>query len=870
MKKFCLFLCIMISIAPPIHAKRRRKKGSIAQALRSPDSSKLKESLSLVSMDKFSHSFAKLPKEGNLPPIEKGEIDIRDQIAREAAPEKQKSYELPMELRKEEEQKANEEERIVLQFENADLQNFVQQISELFNITFISDEAIEPLPKGTGLTPTKALKGNKITFKTNKPLTRNEAWDLFITFLEIAGFAIVPQPDPTIYRIQAMKAAHRAPIPTYIGVNFETLPNNDQLIRYLYFVENAQLSSIQEVVKSLTSSSSGAPIFLQEQKAFILTDLSYNIKALMKIVKELDKVTMPQAMSVLKLKQVDAADVKKLYEELTQTGEKTPFRPFGARKQSTAIYFPENARMIVEPRTNSLILLGPKNAIAKIEEFVTKYIDVELDQTYSALHTYQLRYADAKAIAEIMNKTTQFGKNTEAGKSGGVRGADKYLREMVFTPEPVTNKLIIQGDYEDFLVAKNIIQELDQPRSQVAIEVLILSVDLRDTKELGSQIRSKVNSLGIPGLKDFIGKNTAFQTSGLFGGASGIQTNEEGSGFQRLLGNLLKLVSNAPAGNTIVTFGQDLFGVWGIFQALRTLTNTQVISNPFIVASSKTPAKVSIGETRRVADSTVFATDTQQSFDDQKAELIVAITPQINSDGKIVLQLEVSNTEFTNPDNPNNPSSGNKTQRIITTEAVLADNEVLALGGLIREQIGNTLSKTPILADIPVLGWLFKNRGKTETKNSILILISTNIIKASETENINKFTQEQMSKFETSMHQDIGAQLKDPIHRLFFAEDKQTHKMENFIFDRHKKTRLSGRKRRKRKKESKAAEFEITQNKPKQQLPIKTPSTITTIATPSTKLAQKTDDKIAPVFKEKKRSSRSISSFLTSEKERAA
>jgi len=217
----------------------------------------------------------------------------------------------------------------------------------------------------------------------------------------------------------------------------------------------------------------------------------------------------------------------------------------------------------------------------------------------------------------------------------------KFLREMVFTPEPATNKLIIKGDYEDFLVAQKILGELDKPRPQVAIEVLILSVELRDEKELGSQIRSKVNALGIPSLSNLLGKNTVFQTSGL--GGQGIVTNTSGDGFTRLLGNLLSLVTNAPAGNTVVTFGQDMFGVWGLFKALQTLTNLQVVSNPFIVASSKTPAKVSVGETRRVPASLVLAQQNEQSFEkllnylikcrDQYAPnipLLVKISPDIS------------------------------------------------------------------------------------------------------------------------------------------------------------------------------------------------------------------------------------------------
>lgn len=862
---FLLFIGVALLIPITADARRRNRfKGGITKALQDEVSTEnspfITEPAKVASLDKVSLGFEK----------SRGEISrvmLNNNSEQDAAIlEQSEPYALPRELQKKAkkdlkmvDQKITEEEKITLQFEEADLETFVKQIADIFNVTFISADNIDPLPKGTTDAPTKALKGNKITFKTTSPVTKQQAWDLFITFLNISGFGVVQQPDPTIYRLETIKATQRAPIPTFIGVNYETLPDNDQIIRYLYFIENSSIDAMKAIIPSLQSSSATAPIFLQEQKAFLLTDKAYNIKSLMKIIKELDKVTMPQAMSVLKLREADAVEVKKLYDELTQqTEDRTAFRPFGARKQPTAIYFPENARIIAEPRTNSLILLGPKDAIAKIEEFIIKHVDVALDQPYSALYTYQLQYADAKVIAEIMNNTTKIGAATEAGKAGGVRGQDKYLREMTFTPESTTNKLIIKGDYNDYLIAKEIIQQLDEPQPQVAIDVLILSVELRDIKELGTQLRSK-----FPGLDGILGQNVEFQTSGLrAGGApSGIVTNPNGNGALRLLGNLVELVTNAGIANTIVTFGQDVFGVWGLFQALRTLTNLQVISNPFLVAANKTPAHVSLGETRRIISGTIVSGNTtdQNTFENDEAALKVDIEPQINSDGMIVLNLRVELTEFTNP---NDPSSGNKTTKLVKTQAIVSDREVLALGGLIRNTTTANLSKTPVLADVPVLGWLFKNKRKSTVKDSLLILMSTKIIPPQATSDVNKFTQERLSSYRTTLS-DITSQdaaHKDPIHRLFFSEKaEKTPDIGEFIFARQQKTKRRGRRRRKQREENAPQETTTMahdeKNIPTQPVAVAQTDTVRTIAAPSSK---KTD-----IARVKKRRGRSLSSYLT-------
>ncbi len=72
-----------------------------------------------------------------------------------------------------------------------------------------------------------------------------------------------------------------------------------------------------------------------------------------------------------------------------------------------------------------------------------------------------------------------------------MRGGDKYLKPITFTAEKATNQVIIKGNYEDYITAKEIIDKLDIAQPQIAIEVLILELSLNDNKTLGTQLRSK-------------------------------------------------------------------------------------------------------------------------------------------------------------------------------------------------------------------------------------------------------------------------------------------------------------------------------------------------------------------------------------------
>lgn len=714
-------------------------------------------------MPQMQHKIEKAGAEYTNPIVEPQVPAVETKIA--------KTVEMPIAVDEDE-----EEDSIELNFENADLQNFVKQIEDIFEITFITDDALTPLPQGR-----KAIKNNKISFKTNKPLSKREAWNLFVTFLDIAGFALTPQADPKMFRITSIEAARKSPLPTFIGVDPSTLPDTDELIRYVYFLENAPTSTIMEIVGPLRSSSSQGLVELKEHKGFILTDKSYNIKMLMVIVKELDKVSIPESMSILKLRNANAEEVEKLYKELLPKEEQTS--RFFTKKQPTSLYFPENTRIISDPRTNTLILLGPSNAIKKIEEFIVKYIDVELDQAYSPLYTYQLKYADANTIAEIMTKVTTFGRGTPAGDNGGVRGGDQYMRPMTFIAEPSTNRVIIKGYYEDYLKAQKVIAQLDEKQPQVAIEVLVLTVDLTDTKSLGSQLRSKQ-----PGPNGLLGNNIKFQTSGLYGTSTVVTNPNPSTGAQRLLGNLINLVTGATAGTSLLTLGTDVNGVWGICQALQSVTDTEVVANPFILATNNAKARVYIGEQRRIATALVVGGSTNQSaFDADDATLNVEITPQISSDGMIGLDIVIDDNQFTD-----NTNQADATQNIrkIKTNAIVANKEVLALGGLIQNTVTNTETKVPILGDIPILGWFFKNKKKQIIKQSLLVLISTRIIESHKGEEMQAFTRDHIEDYQSTIDSmEYASSDRDPIHRAFFQDKtaRAQNTVEGLIFERHQK-----------------------------------------------------------------------------------
>lgn len=671
----------------------------------------------------------------------------------------------------------NDENLIDVNLENTDLQNILAWISDTFQVNFLTFDALQPIPQGG-----KAVIGNKVTFKTHKPLTKKQVWELFLTFLDLFGFSLVAESIPNTYKVlptapNAPNSVNKSPLDSYINVSWKELPDSDIRIRYVYFIKNSSLAILKNIVDAFRSNTATLHD-LQELNAFIITDKASNIRSIMQIIEDLDRVTSPEAMSVLKLRSADAEDVVKLYEALVKReAPQLAARVFGPKKQPTSVYFPENVRLIAEARTNTLIILGDAIGIKKIEDFIIKYVDVELRVPYSPLYVYELEYVNAEDMARLLTDVTKFAAGSSAARAGGIREGDKYLQPMIFQPEPAGNRLLIKAEKEDYLKVRDIIMQLDVKQPQVALEVLIVNVLTTDNRELGVQIRNKDDNT--------ISKNLNFQASGLpllAGKARPVVDPNTGS----LVANLISLAQNQSPGSTLISIANPVNGVWGIFKILQSAAHTNIIANPFLITTNKYEAQVSIGETRRVVTAQVVSTAETNARGDVSANLTVKITPQINTIGVINLDIDISIDTFVDSADP---ESANKDVKTIKTNANVANNEVLALGGLLKTNQDEVICKVPVLGDVPLLGWFFKSKTKTIRKDNLLIFISPRILEPKYKGGTTKHTDRKADLARRDMRDmHVAAERRDPIHRWFFQDSprESIKEIDNFIEQKHR------------------------------------------------------------------------------------
>lgn len=666
---------------------------------------------------------------------------------------------------------STEKKDIYLNFENGDLLSFANWLAELKKINIIPDKSIE---------------GSKISLTIREPLSVDGAWNISQTVLDMAGFAIVQKGD--IHVILPKDKKLNQPLPAFINTPYSQLPDSDETIRYVMFLTNIQVTSVRPIVESMLSAQS-AIHDQADMNAFILADKSYNIKAAAKLLTELDQMGLPETVTVLRLKRVNATDAKTLLDSLIKdsTDNNPLARLLGKAAEGGKKYFSSTTKVIAEERTNSLILMGNNKSIEKIIDFMTKHIDTDLESAASPLHVYELQHIDAKQAAEILTEVTKTPDSTSgqaAGKYGSIRGGVKYFRNMTFQVDTDGNRLLISCvDKQDWKLLKKTLDDLDKPQPQVALEIFIVSIGADHLKELGGMIRNKHHGVlgknidahgSLPTTTPFLEYQPAFDTGGT---------------PISILGNMLDQITN-QVGQTVLTFGPQK-NVWAFLESINQEANTSILSQPFIIAANKTTATLALGETRQVVQDSANS-GTIQGFTSLGAITNISLVPQINLDGIVRLDVTVDINEF-------DPSSANnaRNERKVKTNVSVADGQVLVLGGFVQTRVDEFKAKTPILGDIPVLGWFFKRQQRRTTKQYIFVFMSPTIIKPRQTPGMQLYTKMKLHQATEDIEQAVETKhTLDPMHNWFFnpklppdnRPENYSHKVIDFANARYQPT----------------------------------------------------------------------------------
>ena len=461
-------------------------------------------------------------------------------------------------------------------------------------------------------------------------------------------------------------------------------------------------------------------------------------------------------------------------------------------------YFSKNIRVIAEPRTNSIILLGKKEPLARIKLFIEEFIDIKLDTGESVLHIYDLQYLDAATFKQTLSSiiASQGATSGQSSGSSTNTAGQQYFKDVKIISEatqavnPATlagvssgsapinnqagNRLIIAARRDDWLRIEKLIKDLDKPQLQVAIEVLIVDLTISEDKIFGSQLRNLSNlSIGDANFQtSHLGGNSqgAFiQNSGTSVSANQLKSNLLQSTGSNSLGNEENMASGFTAGSFILSFKDPATnGMWLVTQMLNSYQDVKILSQPFVVALNNQSCSFNSSESKLLpgGSSVIPGGGGVQSYKENvKATLEVKLTPMISRDLRINLAIDITIQEY------QSTNSSVILNRKIHTNVNIKDGEILVLGGLTKTTLTKSEKATPLLSKIPVIGNLFKSKDNSKSKDNLLVFISPRIIIPRKEGKFDPYTAAKITNVNKIFDNNIET-IKDPVTHWFFGSDE--------------------------------------------------------------------------------------------------
>ncbi|HEY9941841.1 TPA: type IV pilus secretin PilQ [Neisseria meningitidis] len=360
------------------------------------------------------------------------------------------------------------------------------------------------------------------------------------------------------------------------------------------------------------------------------------------------------------------------------------------------------ARNLDMRQQGNIVNIAPRDELlAKDKAFLQAEKDIaDLGALYS--QNFQLKYKNVEEFRSILrldNADTTGNRNTLISGRGSV------------LIDPATNTLIVTDTRSVIEKFRKLIDELDVPAQQVMIEARIVEAADGFSRDLGVKF-------GATGKKKLKNDTSAFG----WGVNSGFGGDDKWGAETKI---------NLPitaAANSISLVRAISSGALNLeLSASESLSKTKTLANPRVLTQNRKEAKIESGYEIPFTVTSIANGGSSTNTELKKAVLGLTVTPNITPDGQIIMTVKI------NKDSPAQCASGNQTilcisTKNLNTQAMVENGGTLIVGGIYEEDNGNTLTKVPLLGDIPVIGNLFKTRGKKTDRRELLIFITPRIM----------------------------------------------------------------------------------------------------------------------------------------------
>ncbi len=575
-----------------------------------------------------------------------------------------------------------------MNFQDVDLHTLVKFISDLTGRNFLLDPGVK----------------GKVTVISPGKVTLDEAYEVFLSVLEVHGFTTIPAGKITKI-VPAAGAMSRA-VDT-VGPKGRR-DRADRMITRLVPLEHAQAQLLAVLLKPLVPKE-GLLIPYPETNTLIVTDVASNVERLLQIIESVDT----PGGEVTDIFALSHAEAESLARELTEllAGRRT-------QKQPT----PEALKIIADKRTNSLIVRAEPEQMAEIRRLVER-LDQKQTRSREGIHIYRLENAVAEDLASVLMEIPGKG-GAEETQEGEAQKAPLISKEVQISADKATNSLVVIAEPEEYEVLKGVIEALDVPRIMVYVEALIVEATTTRALDLGVewQVGNEYDGGYTNEAGDEDGGVWVTGSRGPEGRVSDLAAGALATGFQ------------AGVVGRAITLGDVVFPTLGAFiRAAETDSDFNILSTPQVLTLDNEEATIEVGQNipfvTEVNEGDEADSRTIQNFEYKDVGVTLKVTPHINRNRLVRLEVEQSTKSVVQSTALGGtvlaPTTTFRTAKTVLT---IEDGETAVIGGLIEDRMDRSKDQAPCLGDVPGLGWLFKSTSDRSEKTNLLVFLTPHII----------------------------------------------------------------------------------------------------------------------------------------------
>ena len=584
----------------------------------------------------------------------------------------------------------------------------------------------------------------QINLTSDKAVPPAEAWRQYLAALRGLGFTVVE--NAGLLKVVPEAEAKLQAGTVQIG---QPQARGDQILTQIFRLNHENPNNLVPVLRPLISANNTINANAGNS-TLIITDYADNLQRMAKIIAALDQPAVSD-VEVVPLKHAVAADIAPLVQRLSEGGS-------GMVVPGAAPSTAGGTQILIESRSNSLIVRAANTAkMGQIKSLIEK-LDRPNDGGGPAgkIWVVYLKNADAVKLAEVLraamssgtgasgtgNSSSSLGNTANRATNPGLQtglpqgantGQSTGLSAAATSPvtpsagpstggqiqaDPSTNSLIISAPEPVYRQLRQVIEQLDTRRAQVYVESLIVKVDANKAAEFGVQWQ---NLFGDKGDSTLSGLGTNFGNSG----NNILDLSAAAASGRTGVGTLLSSANRPAQGLNIGVLKKigDFYTLGALARFLETNTGANILSTPNLVSLDNEEAKIVIGQNVPFTTGSFTNTGTGngavnpfQTIERKDVGITLRIKSQIGEGGTVRMTIFQENSSL-------QPNSQITDKSSIETNVVVDNGQIMVLGGLLKDEYGDSEGKVPGLGSIPIIGNLFRNETRNRVKSNLLLFL---------------------------------------------------------------------------------------------------------------------------------------------------